>query len=130
VLPVVRDSYEGMTIAPIALQDGWMTGTPLRCHLLIGPPGSGKTTMAHQLAPLLLGADGSPGLVLSTDAIRQELFGDAAVQGPWDEIRTVLLQRLQEAVAAGRPVIIDATHARRPWRLLYTQQLQLPQPVE
>ncbi len=119
-----------MTIAPITLQDGRMTGTPLRCHLLIGPPGSGKTTMAHQLAPLLLGADGSPGLVLSTDAIRQELFGDAAVQGPWDEIRTVLLQRLQEAVAAGRPVIIDATHARRPWRLLYTQQLQLPKQVE
>ncbi|WP_158217059.1 AAA family ATPase [Synechococcus sp. 8F6] len=107
-----------------------MTGTPLRCHLLIGPPGSGKTTLAHQLAPLLQGADGGPGLVLSTDVIREELFGDAAVQGPWDEIRTVMLQRLQTAVAAGRPVILDATHARRPWRLLYTQQLQLPQPVE
>jgi energy-coupling factor transporter ATP-binding protein EcfA2 len=41
-----------------------MTGTPLRCHLLIGPPGSGKTTLAHQLAPLLPQADGGPGLVL------------------------------------------------------------------
>ena len=56
--------------------------------------------------------------MLSTDAIRAELFGDASVQGPWDEIRAVMLQRLREAVAAGRPVIIDATHARRPWRLL------------
>ena len=72
-----------------------MTGTPLRCHLLIGPPGSGKTTLAHQLAPLLQGADGGPGLVLSTDVIRAELFGDAGFQGPWDEVRTVLLQRLQ-----------------------------------
>jgi len=107
-----------------------MSTSTLRCHLLIGPPGSGKTTLAHQLAPLLQGADGGPGLVLSTDVIRAELFGDAAVQGPWDEIRTVMLQRLQTAVAAGQPVILDATHARRPWRLLYTQQLQLLQPVE
>mgnify|MGYP003336420587 CR=1 FL=1 len=41
-----------------------------------------------------------------------------------------MLQRLQEAVAAGRPVIDDATHARRPWRLLYTQVLAQPRPVE
>jgi len=107
-----------------------MTPAPLRCHLLIGPPGSGKTTLAHQLAPLLQAANGEPGLVLSTDAIREELFGDAGVQGPWEEIRALLLQRLNAAVAAGTPVIIDATHARRPWRLLYTQVLQLPQPVE
>ncbi|MEB3167177.1 MAG: AAA family ATPase [Synechococcaceae cyanobacterium] len=107
-----------------------MTTSPLRCHLLIGPPGSGKTTLARQLAPLLQGEGSEPGLVLSTDAIREELFGDAAVQGPWDEIRALLLRRLHEAVEAGTPVIIDATHARRPWRLLYTQQLQLSRPVE
>lgn len=112
------------------MHDGSMSTSTLRCHLLIGPPGSGKTTLAHELAPLLQGDGELPALVLSTDAIRAELFGDAAVQGPWDEVRTVLLQRLQSAVAAGRPVIIDATHARRPWRLMYTQGLQLPQPVE
>jgi predicted kinase len=107
-----------------------MTQIPLRCHLLIGPPGSGKTTLARDLAPLLQSESCEPALVLSTDAIRAELFGDAAVQGPWDEIRAVMLQRLEQAVASGRPVIIDATHARRPWRLLYTQVLELPRPVE
>ena len=107
-----------------------MTVSTLRCHLLIGAPGSGKTTLAQHLAPLLRGPQGEPGLILSTDVIRAELYGDASVQGPWDEIRGVMLERLNLAVAAGTPVIIDATHARRSWRLLYTQVLELPQPVE
>jgi predicted kinase len=68
--------------------------------------------------------------VLSTDAIRAEVFGDAAVQGPWIDIQQRLQQRLIEAIAAGIPVIIDATHARRPWRLALTQALPLPSPVE
>ena len=96
----------------------------LRCHLLIGPPASGKTTLAGVLAEL------TGAVVLSTDVLRGELFGDAAVQGPWRDIEALLHQRLREAVAAGMPVILDATHARRPWRLVITQALILPAPVE
>ncbi len=96
----------------------------MRCHLLIGPPASGKTTLAGVLAEL------TGAVVLSTDVLRGELFGDAAVQGPWRDIEALLHQRLREAVAAGTPVILDATHARRPWRLAITQALSLPAPVE
>jgi len=103
---------------------------PLRCHLLIGQPASGKSTLARSLAPLLSAPGDPPARVLSTDRIRQELFGDAAVQGPWIEIQQRLHQRIQEAVAAGIPVIVDATHARRAWRLAITQGLPLPRPVE
>jgi predicted kinase len=102
----------------------------LRCHLLIGQPASGKTTLAQALAPLLTGPGEAPALVLSTDVIRAEVFGDAAVQGPWVDIQQRLHERIQEAVAAGTPVIVDATHARRPWRLAITQALPLPAPVE
>ena len=98
--------------------------TPLRCHLLIGPPASGKTTLAGVLAEL------TGAVVLSTDLLRSELFGDAAVQGPWRDIEALLHQRIQQSVASGIPVIVDATHARRPWRLVLTQALKLPAPVE
>ena len=107
-----------------------MPDTGLRCHLLIGPPASGKTTLARALAPLLTGSGEPPAVVLSTDAIRAEVFGDAAVQGPWSAIEQVLHQRIRAAVTAGQPVIVDATHARRPWRLALTQALVLPAPVE
>jgi predicted kinase len=97
---------------------------PLRCHLLIGPPASGKTTLAAVLAELV------EGRVLSTDAIRAELYGDAAIQGPWPEVETLFHQRIREAVAEGVPVILDATHGQRPWRLAITQALSLPLPVQ
>ena len=103
---------------------------PLRCHVMIGPPASGKTTTALALAPLLRGPDGQQAVVLSTDGIRAEIFGDAAVQGPWSAIEQRLHERLIGAVAAGMPVIVDATHAERAWRLAITQQLALPRPVE
>jgi predicted kinase len=103
---------------------------PLRCHLLIGPPASGKSTLAHTLAPLLAGPGDPPGVVISTDQLREEVFGDAAVQGPWEIIEPLLHERIAMAVAAGRPVIVDATHARRPWRQAITQTLDLPAPAE
>ena len=96
----------------------------LRCHLLIGPPASGKTTIAAQLAPLIQAE------LFSTDRIREELYGDPMIQGSWREVEERLHQGIQAAVAAGRPVLIDATHARRPWRLALTQRLQLDRPVE
>ena len=102
---------------------------PLRCHLLIGQPASGKSTLARALAPLLTEPGEPPAVLLSTDVIRAEVFGDEAVQGPWVDIQQRLHQRLQEAVAAGIPVIVDATHARRAWRLALTQALPLPAPV-
>lgn len=96
----------------------------LRCHLLIGPPASGKTTIAALLAPQL------DAELFSTDRIREELYGDPMIQGDWREVEERLHQGIQAAVAAGRPVLIDATHARRPWRLALTQRLALDQPVE
>lgn len=96
----------------------------LCCHLLFDPPSSGKTTAAALLAPLLQAE------VFSTDRIREELCGDAEIQGHWPEVETKLQDGIRQAVAAGQSVLIDATHAQRPWRLARTPRLELPAPVE
>ena len=98
--------------------------TPIRCHLLIGPPGSGKTTMAALMAPLLNAK------VLSTDGIRKELYGDEAIQGDWNDIESRLHQQIRDCVHQEQSVLIDATHAKRAWRLAITQSLELPHEVE
>jgi len=79
-------------------------------HLLIGPPGSGKSTLAAILAPLL------PAQVISTDALREQLWGDANVQGPWSELEPHLHGAIDRAIADGDNVLLDATHAQRDWR--------------
>ena len=96
----------------------------LRCHLLIGPPASGKTSLSKILAPIVNAK------VLSTDAIREELWGDEMSQGPWEEIEELLHARLKEHVSKGQSVIIDATHAKRSWRLTFTQKIRFEQPIE
>jgi predicted kinase len=96
----------------------------LRCHLLIGPPASGKTTLAGLMAPMLEAE------LLSTDRIREQLYGDPMIQGHWSEVEECLHQAIADCVSQERSVLIDATHARRPWRLALSQRLELEHPVE
>ncbi|MCP9771062.1 AAA family ATPase [Synechococcus sp. Tobar12-5m-g] len=103
---------------------------PLRCHLLIGPPARGKSTLARHLAALLSRPEAPPPSYISSRDICSEIFGDRGVFGPWDDIAAVMHQRIQEAVCSGAPVIVEATFTRRSWRLAITQKLELPVPVE
>ena len=79
-------------------------------HLLIGPPGSGKSTFARILAPRL------PARVIANDALREQLWGDANVQGPWSELEPHLHGAIDRAIADGDNVLVDATHAQLHWR--------------
>ncbi|MEH2131115.1 MAG: WYL domain-containing protein [Nostoc sp.] len=95
------------------------------CHFLIGIPGSGKTTFAVELAKL-----GNYRLV-STDAIRQQLYGDASIQGEWSQIEEKVISEIVDAIIQGNSVIYDATNAKRLWRidLLKKLNLSLTSPV-
>ena len=93
--------------------------TPLICHFLIGVPGSGKSTFAANLAKL------GNHRVISTDTIRQQLYGDATIQGEWREIETQAISAVVDAITQGINVIYDATNTRRVWRLELLEKLNL-----
>lgn len=99
--------------------------TPLICHFLIGCPGSGKSTLAA-----LLAKEGNYRIV-STDQIREALYGNASIQGDWSVIEAQVLSQIQSAIASNQPVIYDATNAKRDWRmelLMQLHSLTLPTP--
>lgn len=81
--------------------------------LLIGLPGSGKSTLAQQLI-----AETPHSLLISTDTIRGQLFGDEAIQGPWLLVWRQLQRQLEQAAFAinqgqATVAIYDATNAAR-----------------
>ncbi len=82
-----------------------MTAT---AYVMIGAPASGKSTRARTLA------ESSGGVVISTDSIREELYGSEEVQGDWGAIKRTLTDRVKQN--AGKPIILDATHYRSSYR--------------
>ena len=90
--------------------------TATRLIILIGLPGSGKTTLAHNLV-----AASPERRLISTDAIRARLFGDEAVQGPWLRVWSEVQRQLQQAVdqisqGQCQDAIYDATNTARKQR--------------
>jgi len=78
----------------------------IQCSLLVGIPASGKSTYAKQLATI------KGAVIVSTDTIREKLFGDESVQGSWSEIEKELHRLIKYYVAQNIPVIVDATHTK------------------
>lgn len=91
---------------------------PLICHILIGCPGCGKSTFAAQLNQLYPNAK-----IISTDQIRSELFGDEDIQGNWSSVEAQVMARIKEAMQIERPIIYDATNAKKEWRVALLKQL-------
>lgn len=73
--------------------------------IMIGLPASGKSTYA---AFISMGREAI--IVLSSDKIRQELYGDESVQGNPAEVFGTLYGRMETALKNAESVVIDATN--------------------
>lgn len=73
--------------------------------LLIGLPGSGKSTLAEIHAK-----NRKYVVIISSDKIREELYGDEATQGDNNKIFSLVRERAEEALRNCKDVIIDATN--------------------
>ncbi|MFB2771567.1 AAA family ATPase [Pelatocladus sp. BLCC-F211] len=121
-----------MSISQLKTQQAAKTDSkamPTAAHFLIGTPGSGKSTLAKLLSSL------GNWEIISTDAIREELYGDATIQGEWHTIEVTVFNRICTAFSLGKSVIYDATNFKRCFRIDFLlkintllAQSELPQP--
>lgn len=73
-------------------------------YVLVGLPGSGKSTFAAEHPEMV---------VVSSDAVRGELYGDESIQCDHARVFGVVNQRVREALNNGSDVIYDATSLTR-----------------
>ncbi len=72
-------------------------------HMMAGVPASGKSTIAGYICR----EEGA--IWLSSDKIREELYGDEAVQGDGQIVFSLLFERTKNALKEGKTVVYDAT---------------------
>lgn len=77
--------------------------------LLIGPPGCGKSTYANKYANEI----GESAVILSSDTIRKELFGDENCQDNPGLVFETMRTRARNELFNGKHVIWDATNMTR-----------------
>lgn len=86
--------------------------------MLVGLAGSGKSSFSKELV------DGRDDIIyLSSDGIREELYGDENVQQDHAKVFALMAERSKEALKDGKHVIYDATNLNRKKRRGLLQQL-------
>lgn len=76
--------------------------------LTVGPPGCGKTTYAQEYIKEHINT-----IWISSDKIREELWGNEAIQGDNNEVFSLMQSRTIEALNNGMNVVYDCTNMTR-----------------
>jgi predicted kinase len=84
--------------------------------MLVGIPGSGKSTYANQ-------CKNDSTIYLSSDLIRKELYGDEGCQDDSSRVFNLMHERTLEALKSGYDVIYDATNLTRKSRRSILSQI-------
>ena len=85
--------------------------------MLIGPAGSGKSTLAHSYE------DKENYKVVSSDSIRELLYGDASIQGNPREVFAIVHIRILDYLKGGYNVVYDATNLNAKQRKTFLREI-------
>ena len=86
-------------------------------YMMVGLPASGKSTYAKLLAEEI------EGIVVSSDGIREEWYGDENIQGDPSKIFREVGQRCVKSLKEGRSVVMDATNMNAKKRTNFLRQM-------
>ena len=78
--------------------------------VMIGPPGSGKTTLAKHISVNTV----TP--IVSSDEVRRELFGNEEDQGDPEKVFSIVYESIGKCAMKGIDVIYDATNCDKVYR--------------
>ena len=87
-------------------------------YMMCGVSGSGKSTWAN------IYAEGYHAEVLSSDAIRAEVFGDENDQTHNSKVFDILHERVRSALTQGKDCVYDATNLNRKRRIAFLKSLK------
>ena len=93
-----------------------------RLVLLVGPSGAGKSTYA--------GAHYDAGEIVSSDAIREDIFGSLEAEGDQGPVFERLREEVRSRLSSGRRVVVDATHIKAGDRVASARLAPADIPVE
>lgn len=85
--------------------------------MLIGPAGSGKSTLAHSYE------DKENYKVVSSDSVRELLYGDASIQGNPREVFAIVHIRILDYLKDGYNVVYDATNLNAKQREAFLREI-------
>jgi predicted kinase len=88
--------------------------------MMVGVAGSGKSTIAAQIAA------STGALIVSSDAIRGEIYGDENCQTDPGKIFNIVHQRIHKVLLEGKDVIMDATNLSCKRRMTFLRNLNMP----
>ena len=99
-------THQGEQISPVTLVQ-YLTGANVtsrqRLVLLIGLPASGKSTISEAF-------EAAGWVRINKDSLRKELYGDESILGDGRAVNKLFYVRLEEALLAGRNILVDNTN--------------------
>lgn len=86
-------------------------------YMMIGIPGSGKSTIAEEIALK------EPAIIVSSDVIRGDLYGDESVQGDPAKVFRIVHENVKYYLRKGCNVIMDATNINSKKRVAFLREI-------